>query len=152
MKCRSESVKRTVVGLSFSFFMTVNSCIKKDRPVVAQEHRGCQKTSERHLGDIALRRIFGENCVTITKVIYKLHARACLPQCKWPAPWMRGRSNLDSTTSPSPPPNRKSMARSCDHRIHTQQLKRKLMPTLRPLRNSKASGTLFESNSTLLLS
>jgi hypothetical protein len=149
MKCRSESVKRTVVGLSFSFFMTVNSCIKKDRPVVAQEHRGCQKTSERHLGDIALRRIFGENCVTITKVIYKLHARACLPQCKWPAPWMQGRSNLDSTTSPA----LLQIGNQWPVRvIHTQQLKRKLMPTLRPLRNSKASGTLFESNSTLLLS
>ena len=26
MRCRSESVKRTVVDLSFSFFITLNSC------------------------------------------------------------------------------------------------------------------------------
>jgi hypothetical protein len=26
MRCRSESIKRTVVDLSFSFFMSLNSC------------------------------------------------------------------------------------------------------------------------------
>jgi hypothetical protein len=75
MRCRSESVNRTVVDLSFSFFMSIDFCIKEDWPVVAQEHGECPKTSERHLGGIALRRIFGGNCVTITKVMYNLHPR-----------------------------------------------------------------------------
>ena len=150
MRCRSESVKRTVVDLSFSFFMSVNFCIKEDWPVVAQEHRGCQKTSERHLGDIALRRIFAGNCVTITKVMYKLHPREnASPSASGLHTGCRG-----GRISSRRPPLRSSKSEIDGPLVRFPRSVKtiKLTSTLRPLRNSEVSGTLFESNSTLLLS
>ena len=49
MRCRSESVKRTVVDLSFSFFITVN-CATARLPCHC---RRAVKESKRQLGDIS---------------------------------------------------------------------------------------------------
>ena len=57
MRCRSESVKRTVVDLSFSFFITLNSCNRTIGLSLPESSQGSEKAVRRYLLGIALRRI-----------------------------------------------------------------------------------------------
>ena len=82
-----------------------------------------QKTSERYLRDIALRKIFGGNCVTVTNVMYNLSSERDIPPLVQVACTpMQGRSNLESMTSPALLQVRKLMARSCDSHTALKRL------------------------------
>jgi hypothetical protein len=49
MRCRSDSVRRTVVDLSFSFFMTGNFCIR----TIGLSLPRSSEDARRHLNDIS---------------------------------------------------------------------------------------------------
>jgi hypothetical protein len=57
MICRSESVKRTVVDLSFSFFITVNCCNRTIGMSLPKSSKGSEETAVRYLRGIDLRKI-----------------------------------------------------------------------------------------------
>jgi hypothetical protein len=76
MTCRSESVKRTVVDLSFSFFITLNSCnrtIRFSLPKSSDEETG------RDSWTISTRyrpaKNFSGHRIAIRKVMYKIPDR-----------------------------------------------------------------------------
>jgi hypothetical protein len=73
MTSRSESVKRTVVDLSFSFFITLNSCkrtIRLSLPKSSDEEAGRDSwtISQRYRPA----KNFGEHGTAIRKVMYKV--------------------------------------------------------------------------------
>jgi hypothetical protein len=71
MRCRSDSVKRTVVDLSISFFMSLNSCKRTIDLSLPKRN----KEAHRQLGDIfkvSPSENFSEHRIAIGNVMYKV--------------------------------------------------------------------------------
>jgi hypothetical protein len=109
MSRRSESVKRTVVAVSFSFFMTVDFCINYDRPSLPKS----REDAYRYLIDISEISHCEQYLVSIAsqpqKAMYKIldAERAFLPQMQVVCHRSQGWSNLRVDGPPCSPPGRK---------------------------------------------
>ena len=72
MRCRSESVKRTVVDLSFSFVITLHCC---NRTIGLSLPKSTKQEARRQLDDISARyrsaKNFSEHCIALRKVMYR---------------------------------------------------------------------------------
>ena len=72
MRCRSESVKRTVVDLSFSFFITVNYCNRAIGLSLRKSSQGKRVDSKTISPRYRPAKHFSEHCIAIRKVMYKV--------------------------------------------------------------------------------